>query len=87
MQRILVVCERQGLLKPLIEEMNNQFKLTLFSSRIAIAKKHPWESLLIEQLKNKGSITPKEAANLWNITTRAARNRLKKWWMKDLFTA
>lgn len=78
LQRILAVCERQGLQKPLIEEMNNQFKLTLYSTRIGVAKKHSWESLLIEQLKNKGSITPKEAADLWNITTRAARSRLKK---------
>jgi Fic family protein len=58
--------------------MNNQFKLTLYSTRIAVAKKHPWESLLTEQLKNTGSITPKEAARLWNVTTRAARGRLKK---------
>lgn len=78
MQRILAVCERQGLQKPLIEEMNNQFKLTLYSTRVGVAKKHSWESLLIEQLKNKGSITPKEAADLWNITTRDARSRLKK---------
>lgn len=78
LQRILAVCERQGLQKPLIEEMNNQFKLTLYSTRVGVAKKHSWESLLIEQLKNKGSITPKEAADLWNITTRAARSRLKK---------
>lgn len=41
-------------------------------------KKHSWESLLVEQLNNKGSITPKEAAELWNITSRAARSRLKK---------
>ena len=78
LQRILAVCERQGLQKPLIEEMNNQFKLTLYSTRVGVAKKHSWESLLIEQLKNKGSITPKGAADLWNITTRAARSRLKK---------
>lgn len=78
LQRILAVCERQGLQKPLIEEMNNQFKLTLYSTRVGVAKKHSWESLLIEQLKNKGSITPKEAADLWNITPRAARSRLKK---------
>lgn len=78
LQRILAVCERQGLQKPLIEEMNNQFKLTLYSTRVGVAKKHSWESLLIEQLKNRGSITPKEAADLWNITTRAARSRLKK---------
>ena len=58
--------------------MNNQFKLTLYSTRIGVVKKHSWESLLIEQVKNKGSITPKEAADLWNITTRAARSRLKK---------
>lgn len=77
LRRILAVCQRQGLKEPLVEEMGNQFRLTLFSQRIENVKLHPWEEILLQRLKDIGPITPKEAAKLWKVTTRTARQRLK----------
>lgn len=78
LQRILAVCHRQGLKKPHIEEMDNQFKLTLFSTRSEKTILHPWEEALLLLLKEANSITPKVAAKLWKVTSRTARQRLKK---------
>lgn len=77
LQRIFAVCNRQGLRKPEIEEMGNQFRVTLFSTRVEKAKTYPWEEILLKTLQDKGSITPKEITNLWNVTSRTTRQRLK----------
>lgn len=77
LQRIIAVCQRQGLKPPEFEEFNNQFRLTLFSTRVEKITLHPWEEKLIEHLKITKSITPQEVAKLWKISDRGARTRLK----------
>lgn len=62
---------------PIIEEHNNQFRVTLYSKRIAIRQSSKWEQALINYLKLNPSITPKDAAKLWQVTSRTARTRLK----------
>ena len=78
LQRIFAVCERQGLKKPEIEELGNQFRLTLFSTRIKKAQLNRWEESLFKELREKNSLTPREIARLWKVSARTARERLKK---------
>ncbi|CCB86253.1 ATP-binding protein [Parachlamydia acanthamoebae] len=77
LQRIIAVCEKEGLNIPLIEEHNNQFRLTLYGKRTQQRQLLTWEEVLIDHLKEKQSITTKEAARIWNVSDRTARTRLK----------
>jgi len=77
LQRIIGTCKKQGLKTPLIEELNNQFRLTLYSNQIEEIEVEPWGKLLIKFLKEEGEVTPKGAAKIWKISTRSARDRLK----------
>ncbi len=77
LQRILAVCEKEGLNIPLIEEHNNQFRLTLYGKRTQQRQLLIWEEVLIDHLEEKQSITTKEAARIWNVSDRTARTRLK----------
>ncbi len=77
LQRIIVVCAQEGLDAPLIEEHNNQFRLTLYVKRSQPRQLSVWEEILIEHLAEKQSITTKEAAKMWKVSDRTARTRLK----------
>ncbi|MFA5250774.1 MAG: ATP-binding protein, partial [Parachlamydiales bacterium] len=78
LQRIIETCKKIGLQDPLFEEENNQFRITLFSSRKTKVSMNVWEKKLVDYLQANASIKPQEAAKLWKISDRAARNRLKK---------
>ncbi len=77
LQRILAVCAKEGLNIPLIEEHNNQFRLTLYGKRTQQRLLLIWEEVLIDHLEEKQSITTKAAARIWNVSDRTARTRLK----------
>jgi predicted HTH transcriptional regulator len=77
LQRILVVCKKEGLKTPLIEEHNNQFRLTLYGKRIKDRQLFIWEEALINNMTEEQSITTKDAALIWNVSDRTARTRLK----------
>lgn len=77
LQRILGVCAKEGFKPPLIEEHNNQFRLTLFGKRTQQRLLLPWEKVLIDYLAKQPSVTTKEAAKIWKVSDRTARTRLK----------
>ena len=77
LQRILAVCAKEGLKPPLIEEHNNQFRLTLYGKRTQQRQFLAWEEVLIDHLIEKKSITTKESAKIWNVSDRTARTRLR----------
>lgn len=77
LQRILSVCEKEGLNRPLIEEHNNQFRLTLYGNHAKKRQLVSWEAILIDLLTEGRSITTKEAAKTWKVSDRTARTRLK----------
>ncbi len=62
-----------------LEELNNQFRLTIFSvlEDEGKVKSLPWEEVLLSYLQQTKSITTKDAARLWRVTDRTARSRLK----------
>lgn len=77
LQRILTVCEQEGMKPPLIEEHNNQFRLTLYSERSRLRQLATWEEVILEYIARHSSITTKEAAKIWKVSDRTARTRLK----------
>ncbi|MCE5293503.1 MAG: putative DNA binding domain-containing protein [Chlamydiales bacterium] len=77
LQRIFALCNRQGLKTPLVEDLDNQFRLVLFSTVIKKPLLRAWEEDIIKYLQEQKVISPKAAAKLWKISDRAARDRLK----------
>lgn len=77
LQRIIAVCKKEGLKTPLIEEQNNQFRLTLYAKHVSPRQLLKWEEFIIHHLKKSESITTKDAAKIWKISDRSARTRLK----------
>ncbi len=79
LQKILIACKKWDLKQPKIEELNNQFRLTIFSilEEEGKAKFQAWEEILLSYLQQMKSITTKDAAKLWKVTDRTARSRLK----------
>ncbi len=67
-----------GLKQPFFEELNNQFRLTLYSIPIEPSRARPGEELSIKYLKKNKEISTHSAAEFWNISPRAARTRLKR---------
>ncbi len=76
-RRIVEACRSQGLKPPLMEELNNQFRLTLYSEQIEEIVMLPWAETLLEYLKKENEISAKTAMKLWRVSSRTARNRLK----------
>jgi len=76
-KRIQDACSEQGLQMPRFEELNNQFKVTLYSTKAKPLVAAPWQQKLIDYLKIHGKISTKEAAQAWNIGQRTAREKLK----------
>ena len=86
LQLIVKECIKNGLAQPKFEELNNQFRVTLYSNKHAtkhatqkkrVASKD-WKEDFIKYLKNKKGISTKDSAKFWKITPRAARLRLIK---------
>jgi len=77
LQRILAVCEKEGLKVPLIEEHNNQFRLVLYAKKVGQRRLLKGEEILVHYLEEMLSITTKNAAKIWKVSDRTARTRLK----------
>lgn len=76
LRRIKKACIRMGLKEPKFEELNNQFRVTLYATKKDEMVLFPWQKDFIAHLKKKGKISTKEAAIFWNVSTRTARFRL-----------
>ncbi len=77
LQRIFATCKKQGLKHPLVEDLNNQFKLTLYSTQIEEIMLEPWGKILFRYFQEEGEITPRGAAKIWKVSIRTARARLR----------
>jgi len=78
LHRIMKECEQRGLEKPKFEELNNQFRVTLYGKKKSKVILESWQKELISYLKKKEKISTKGAALLWKVTVRTARTRLIK---------
>jgi ATP-dependent DNA helicase RecG len=77
LRRIIDACRQRGLKSPDFEELNNQFRVTLYSTPVTERILLPWQDQIIDYLQTHGKITTKEAASLLQVTSRTARERLK----------
>lgn len=78
LKRIIDACKKAGLKDPQFEDMTTSFKVTLFSNQIKEVEIEPKEQKVITFLKKNKKVSTKEAAAIWDIDPRNARNRLKK---------
>lgn len=78
LRRIVETCKTQGLKPPLIEELNNQFRLTLYSEQIKEIVVNSWGEVLLEYLRKENAISAKSAMKLWGVSARTTRIRLKQ---------
>ena len=76
--RIIKECALRGLEDPKFEEINNQFRVTLYAKKKHKEILESWQKELINYLRKKDKISTKEASILWKITSRTARFRLIK---------
>jgi ATP-dependent DNA helicase RecG len=77
-KRINEACKENNLQPPLFQELGNQFRVTLYAGRAQKKVVRPWQEKIIEYLKANGQASSKEAAKLWKINARTARERLKQ---------
>lgn len=78
LHRIMKECAQKGLQEPKFEELNNQFRVTLYGTQKSKVIFEPWQKELINYFKKKEKISTSQAALLWKVTVRTARTRLIK---------
>jgi ATP-dependent DNA helicase RecG len=78
LSRIIKECAQRGLEEPKFEELNNQFRVTLYAKQKHKVIFESWQKEFINYLKKKKKISTKEAAIFWKVTSRTARLRLIK---------
>lgn len=72
--------------KPLFEEIDNNFKVTLYSIITPQIPNKEWEFLLLNALREK-ALSTKEIAEIWGISLRSTRDRLKSMMDKHLVSS
>lgn len=82
--RMLSVCQQQGIPPPKFEELGNFFRTTLYYSINKPIGIEEWQKPIIEYLKKHKEILPKQAQQLWNVTSRTTSSRLKKMCMQGV---
>ncbi|NGX59343.1 MAG: hypothetical protein KR126chlam3_00494 [Chlamydiae bacterium] len=82
--RMIEICQDQGISEPLFEEIDNYFKVTLFHGAKSAQISEKWEEQIVKYLNEEKEITPKQAQQIWNVTSRTTTTRLKKMSEKGL---
>lgn len=84
--RISEACKEAGLPEPRFEELGTSFKVTLYTpSSIRITQKS-WETIIMKYLNEHKQISAKQAAELWNISERGARTKIRKLMNEKILT-
>lgn len=75
--RMLNICQQQGVSLPKFEELGNFFRTTLYHGSSKTPEFEAWRKEIVEYLKIQKEIFPKQAQQLWNVTSRTTSSRLK----------
>ncbi len=78
LKRIVSVYAKTNAKPPVFQELSTHFRVTLYSIDTHATALESWEVLLLDQLKQSHQLGTTEIADLWQVTTRTARTRLKK---------
>lgn len=76
LKRIVEKTVSAGLPLPKFEDMDNQFRVTLYGLKQEAVELLDWQEKLVKYLRKHNRITTLKAANLWKTTSRTARSRL-----------
>ncbi|MBX9586024.1 MAG: putative DNA binding domain-containing protein [Gammaproteobacteria bacterium] len=77
LQRILEAYQDYPECQPVIEEMNNHFRVVLFETKSIPNTLKTWESQLLKLLADGKQLSAKDIAEFWGVSDRTARNRLQ----------
>ena len=77
-KRMIDICKNEDIKQPMLEELGHHFRITLFKEKMTPEDKPEWKIVLNQYLQKNHSVTTRLAADLWHISDRAARTRLKK---------
>lgn len=86
LQRIIKACSQRGLETPKFEERDNEFRVTLYATKIRQTELDENQKEFVGYLKKKKKLSTKEAAEFWGITPRNALVRLKQLTQKGVLT-
>lgn len=75
--RIRETCHNANLPEPVFEELGTSFRVTLYSGSSPRISQRPWELEIVEYLYLHNTISTKQAAELWKISDRGARMRIR----------
>lgn len=78
LKRMISQCQKSGIAIPRFEELGHFFRIILFNRKETVIVVRGWRRDLMGLITKRKEITPKDAANFWKISDRAARVRLKK---------
>ena len=76
--RMIAVCAAAGLQPPRFEEIGTSFRVTIYGRHITTPSIPGWQKKLELYLIDKEEISTRDAAQLWKLSARAARTRLRK---------
>jgi len=76
--RMLAGCKESGLVPPRFEELGTNFRVTIYSGKDETRPRSDWQDRLTRYLTDKGQVSTLEAAELWGISSRMARSRLRE---------
>ncbi len=75
-RRMIEACTKRGLQPPHFEELSSAFRVIFYAGQAVQLDLTERQKEFLAHLKKQGTITTKEAALFWDVTTRTARNRL-----------
>ena len=78
LQKIITACTNNGLREPKFEETGSQFRITLYAISERKAYFEGWRKELVDELKKYGELQASDAAIMWDVNIRTARERLKR---------
>jgi ATP-dependent DNA helicase RecG len=78
LNRMIDACRQNNIALPKFEELGQFFRITLYPKSESVSPTIHWHIPIMEYLQKEGKISAKAAQELWEISRRAATNRLKE---------
>lgn len=78
LQRVQNAYQQVNAKSPIVEEISNHFKVTLFPVSNQQESIKPYQSILISHLSKKGPLKTSEISKIWKISDRTTRTRLNE---------
>jgi predicted HTH transcriptional regulator len=77
LNRMINICLEKEIQIPKFEELDMNFRVTLYHAKQKKSMSKPWQHSVVEYVGKNKEITGKQAQKLWKVTGRTATSRLK----------